>query len=57
MRLDLCPQSALIYFLLFQFLNISGSIAAFAYSASHSDVDYFKALGLGHSIYIRLVSS
>lgn len=34
----------------FQFLNICGSIAAFA-SASHSDVDYFKFLGLSGFIF------
>ena len=32
-------------------MNISGSIAAFAYSASHSDVDYFKFLGLSGFIF------
>ena len=34
----------------FQFLNIAGSIAAFA-SASHSDIDYFKFLGLSGFIF------
>merc|ERR1711997_946879 len=32
------------------FLNIAGSIAAFA-SASHSDIDYFKFLGLSGFIF------
>lgn len=37
-------------FFRFQFLNIAGSIAAFA-SAAHSDVDYFKFLGLSGFIF------
>ena len=32
-------------------MNISGSIAAFAYNASHSDIDYMKSLGLGGFIF------
>ena len=39
------------FFFSFQFLNISGSIAAFAYNASHSDIDYMKSLGLGGFIF------
>ena len=45
----ICTLRQFLFF--FQFLNISGSIAAFAYSASHSDVDYFKFLGLSGFIF------
>jgi hypothetical protein len=34
----------------FQFLNIAGAIAAFA-SASHSDIDFFKFLGITGFIF------